>query len=112
MLMKINFKYIIQLCIFIFAFTSVFSCTKFIMFNDINAIYNNYQIDSITKVEKINNDLNKWYSSHLIDYETNDSIYKWFYIKSVKDNEIIYNILLLDDSLYKFNKRVIKNNKH
>lgn len=107
-MLQINFKYIFQLIVFILSFTIVFSCTKFIMLNDINNVYNKKQLDSITYVEKIDNNLNNWYPIHLIDYETNDSIYKWFYIKSLNDNEIIYNILLINDSLYKFNKRITR----
>lgn len=107
-MLQINFKYIFQLIVFILSFTIVFSCTKFIMLNDINTIYNKKQLDSITYVEKIDSNLNNWHPIHLIDYETNDSIYKWFYIKSLDDNEIIYNILLINDSLYKFNKRITR----
>lgn len=107
-MLQINFKYIFQLIVFILSFTIVFSCTKFIMLNDINNVYNKKQLDSITYVEKIDSNLNNWHQIHLIDYETNDSIYKWFYIKSLNDNEIIYNILLINDSLYKFNKRITK----
>lgn len=107
-MLQINFKYIFQLIVFILSFTIVFSCTKFIMLNDINNVYNKKQLDSITYVEKIDSNLNNWHQIHLIDYETNDSIYKWFYIKSLNDNEIIYNILLINDSLYKFNKRITR----
>lgn len=89
-------------------------CGKYIMYNSINGIYNEKQIDSLCLVEKIPNNYKLWLDGSFIDYESKDSVYQYTYIKQYrsKDNdEIIYNILKKNDSLYKFSKRVVEYNK-
>lgn len=89
----------------IISFLFIISCSTQRMYNSIHGIYNIKQIDSICRREKLPFNLSKWINGSLIDYETNDSIYQYMFIKQLGNNEIVYSILI-DDSLYYFNKRI------
>ena len=82
----------------------LFGCTRYVMFNSIHGEYNKMQIDSILKIEKIPANLNKWKSVSLVDYESNDSIFQYIFIKDLSKNQIIYTLIKID-SVYNLNKK-------
>jgi hypothetical protein len=85
-----------------------FACSPRIMMNSIRGTYNEYQLDSICNVERLPNDLNKWYGTFLYDYETNEKINQYIFIKEYSwKNETIYTIVV-DDSTYYFTKRIVE----
>ena len=88
----------------------LFGCTRYVMFNSIHGEYNKTQIDSILKIEKIPANLNNWETVSLVDYETNDSIFQYIFIKDLSENQIIYTLIKID-SIYNLNKRVVEKNK-
>lgn len=93
--------------------TFLCACSKYIMYNSVHGIYTKFQVDSICKIERIPSNFNKWIDGSLVDYESNDSIYQYMYIKQYKGketDEVIYNVLI-KDTLYQFNKRVVELNK-
>ena len=76
--------------------------------NVVKEAYNEYQLDSICNVEKIPDDLTKWYCNILYDYETNEKISQYVFIKEYnRKNEVIYTITA-GDSTYYFTKRVVE----
>lgn len=86
----------------------MFACTSRIMTNSIKGEYNEYQLDSICRVEKLPNDLEKWYGTLLYDYETQEKINQYIFIKDSNwKNEVIYTIIV-DDSTYYFTKRIVE----
>ena len=95
--------FFILICIFIL------SCSRYIMLNEIHGDYHLNQIDSILNIEKIPTDLTIWHTAHLKDFETNDSIYQYVYIKNLGKNQIIYNIIK-QDTIYTLSKRITKKN--
>lgn len=112
MLMKNNIKNIIISIIFIISFIIVISYTRYVMKYTYNDYYNKYELDSILKIEQVDTNFNNWHLFKSFDYETNDSIVKFFYIKQLGKNEIIYNVLTINsDSLFKFNKRITTTKK-
>ena len=77
----------------------------------IDSKYDTIQMDSICNIEKIPYDFSRWINTGLIDYETNDSVYIYTYIKQIdKNREIVYRVVKVD-SLYKFTKREVINSK-
>lgn len=97
--------------IIIFILFSLFliaACSPKIMKNLIKEKYNEYQLDSICQVEKLPNDMKKWHGSFLYDYETNERIDQYVFIKEYnRKNEVIYTIIV-DDSVYYFTKRIVE----
>ena len=74
------------------------------MMNTIKGTYSEYQLDSICHIEKLPNDMSKWHGSFLYDYETNEKINQYVFIKEYnRKNEVIYTITV-DDSVYYFTK--------
>ena len=93
---------------FIFLVLMFFACTPIRMANSIRGAYNEYQLDSICRIERLPVDLTKWHGTDIYDYETNERISQYVFIRDVKRNsEIIYTITV-DDSAYYFNKRVVE----
>jgi hypothetical protein len=93
---------------FIFLVLMFFACTPIRMANSIRGAYNEYQLDSICRIERLPVDLTKWHGTYIYDYETNERISQYVFIRDVKRNsEIIYTITV-DDSTYYFNKRVVE----
>ena len=93
--------------IFVFLFLSL-ACSQKIMMNSIKGAYNINQIDSICNVERLPYDLTEWYGSTLYDYETNEKINQYVFIKEYnRKNEVIYTITV-NDSTYYFTKRVVE----
>lgn len=85
-----------------------FACSPRIMMNSIRGTYNEYQLDSICNVERLPNDLNKWYGTPIYDYETHEKIDQYVFIKEYKwGSEVIYTITAVD-STYHFTKRIVE----
>lgn len=85
-----------------------FACSPKIMMNSIKGTYNMHQVDSICNVERLPDDLTKWHGTTLYDYETNERIDQYVFIKEYsRKNEVIYTITV-DDSTYYFTKRVVE----
>ena len=93
--------------IFVFLFL-VLACSQKIMMNSIKEAYNIHQVDSICNVERLPDDLTEWHGNILYDYETNEQINQYIFIKEYnRKNEVIYTITV-DDSIYYFTKRVVE----
>lgn len=85
-----------------------FACSPKIMLNSIKGTYNMHQVDSICNVERLPDDLTEWYGTTLYDYEINERIDQYVFIKEYnRKNEVIYTITV-DDSTYYFTKRVVE----
>jgi hypothetical protein len=85
-----------------------FACSPKIMMNSIKGTYNIHQVDSICCVERLPDDLTEWHGTTLYDYETNERINQYVFIKEYnRKNEVIYTITV-DDSTYYFTKRVVE----
>lgn len=88
-----------------------FACSPKIMMNSIKGTYNIHQVDSICNVERLPDDLTEWHGTTLYDYETNERINQYVFIKEYnRKNEVIYTITV-DDSTYYFTKRVVEKMK-
>lgn len=89
-------------------FLLMFACTPLRMVNSIRGTYNEYQLDSICRVERLPEDLTKWHGTDIYDYETNEKISQYVFIRDIKrKSEIIYTITV-DDNTYYFTKRVVE----
>ena len=76
--------------------------------NSIKGTYNIHQVDSICGVERLPDDLSVWHGTTIYDYETNERINQYVFIKEYnRKNEVIYTITV-DDSTYYFTKRVVE----
>ena len=86
----------------------VMSCSPRIMMNSLKGTYNEYQLDSICRVERLPDDLSKWYGTFIYNYETNEKIDQYVFIREYnRKSEIIYTITV-EDSTYYFVKRVVE----
>ena len=86
----------------------VMSCSPRIMMNSLKGAYNEYQLDSICRVERLPDDLSKWYGTFIYNYETNEKIDQYVFIKEYnRKSEVIYTITV-EDSTYYFTKRVVE----
>jgi hypothetical protein len=96
-----------KIIIFIFLLL-ISSCVPIKMSNSIKGVYNEYQLDSICRVERLPDDLSKWHGNDIYDYETNKKISQYIFIKDItRKNEVIYTITV-DDTTYYFTKRVVE----
>ena len=94
--------------IILFALFLVMSCSPRIMMNSLKGTYNEYQLDSICNVERLPYDLSKWYGTFIYNYETNEKIDQYVFIKEYsRKSEVIYTITV-EDSTYYFTKRVVE----
>ena len=85
-----------------------FACSPRIMMNSIKETYNIHQVDSICSIERLPDDLTEWHGTTFYDYETNERINQYVFIKEYnRKNEVIYTITV-DDSTYYFTKRVVE----
>ena len=76
--------------------------------NSLKGAYNEYQLDSICRVERLPDDLSKWYGTFIYNYETNEKIDQYVFIKEYnRKSEVIYTITV-EDSTYYFTKRVVE----
>ena len=67
-------------------------------------IFNQRQFDSLCVADTLNPILDSWISSSFIDYETNEQLVKYVYLKN--DGEVVYTIMP-KDTLFLFNKRYV-----
>lgn len=74
------------------------------MTNSIKGVYNSYQLDSVCNIERIPYDLEQWHNNFFYDYETNEKINQYIF---VKNQDVIYTITV-DDSIYYFTKRIVQ----
>lgn len=105
--------------IFIFITFLIASCTpKYLlnemddkgdlMFRPMNGKYSNEQFDSMCVADTLPRSLNGWNFMGLKDYETNDKVYLYFYMKENGKDEVVYKIEKINnkDSV-KIIKRII-----
>jgi hypothetical protein len=71
-------------------------------------MYNARQLDSMCVVDGISSDLSKWVSMAYYDFETQERIDRYAFIKVLNENEEMTYILTPVDTLYKITKRFIK----
>lgn len=69
---------------------------------------NSRQLDSVCVVDGLSLDLEEWISSTYQDYETNETIKRYAFIKVLGENEEMMYILTPVDTLYKLTKRFVK----
>lgn len=94
--------------IFLVSLFLAFACSPRIMMNSIKGAYDIHQLDSICRVERIPDDLAKWHGTFLYDYETNEQINQYVFIKELKWNDEAIYTITVDDSTYYFTKRVVE----
>ena len=71
-------------------------------------IYNARQLDSMCVVDGLSTNLNDWLISTYYDYETNERVDRYAYIKVISEDEELSYILTPRDTLYKVTKRIVK----
>lgn len=70
------------------------------------------QFDSICVVDAIPMDLEQWKAYSSRDYETNNVITEYMFIKSLETNaEVIYRLMIVDEDTYNIYKRITYGNK-
>lgn len=70
--------------------------------------YNARQVDSMCVADGISSNLEDWMSMYYVDYETNEQINRYTFIKSMSESEEMVYILTPRDTLYKVTKRYVK----
>lgn len=76
------------------------------MYNAYEKEFTKIQFDSICKADRISNNLNKWHTLYIVDYENGSPIIEYMYIKYQKNIEYIYRLIKKSDNRYKITKRV------
>lgn len=71
-------------------------------------MYNARQLDSMCVADSISSDLSKWVYMVYYDYETQERVDKYTFIKVLNENEEMTYILTPVDTLYKITKRFVK----
>lgn len=69
---------------------------------------NSRQLDSVCVADGLSLNLDEWISTTYQDYETNEQIKRYAYIKVLGENEEMTYILTPVDTLYKLTKRFVK----
>lgn len=83
-----------------------FSCGPlYQLTGDFDNYYIQEQVDSVCKVEKIPQNLDKWSKMTMTDDST--SFYQYMYIKSTDSSQTIWTLTDMD-SLYRFKKKTLK----
>lgn len=84
----------------------VFACGPvYHLTNDFNCYYTQEQVDSVCKIERIPNNLDKW--NQMIQIADSIPLNQYTYIKSTDSTQTIWTLTDLD-SLYKFKKKTLK----
>jgi len=78
------------------------------MYNAFEREFTRIQFDSICKVDRISNDLNKWYIFSSRDGENGLPFNEYMYIKYDNISESIYRLIKIDNNTYKITKRIKK----
>lgn len=74
----------------------------------IDTTFTMHQFDSLCVADTISPDYKNWLVMAFLDYETNNVIYEYIYIKHINEDEIMYR-LIVDDKEYKIIKRLTDN---
>jgi len=77
------------------------------MINSYEKVFSNAQFDSIAIADSIPNDLTKWITLPLKDYE-GVGFYQYLYIKKLGQNEQIYRLEKVGEDSVFITKRIIK----
>lgn len=75
----------------------------------IDDVFNRHQIDSLCVADGLSVNVNEWIALSFLDDETQDMIYEYVYIKEMKEDEIMYRIIVVDEENFKINKRLTNN---
>lgn len=70
-----------------------------------------YQFDSLCVADTIPPMLDKWKKADFYDYETNQKLVEYYYIKRLGNNESFYRLLKEDEETYNILKRVVYGTK-
>lgn len=68
-------------------------------------VYNQRQLDSMCVADTLNPNIESWINTYFIDYETNEKIVKYMYLKEY--NEMVYTVTP-KDTLFLVNKTEVK----
>lgn len=93
-------KIILIILLLLFACSPVYHLS-----NDFNHYYTQEQVDSVCRVERIPDNLNKW--SPMIQYNDSIAFKQYIYIRTMDSTQIVWTLTDLD-SLYKFKKKTLK----
>lgn len=74
----------------------------------IDESFNRQQFDSLCVADTINPDYTKWLVMPFVDYETNETVHEYVYIKKINEDEIMYR-LIIENCDYKIIKRITDN---
>lgn len=84
----------------------VFACGPiYHLTHDYNEYYNQEQVDSVCRAEKLPKNLDKW--SSMTMYEDSSHFSQYVYIRSNDSIQVVWTLTDLD-SLYKFKKKTLK----
>lgn len=75
----------------------------------IDDTFNRHQIDSLCLADGLSANINEWIALSFIDDETQSMVYEFVYIKEIKEDEITYRIIVIDEEHFKINKRLTNN---
>ena len=79
---------------------------KGMIYNEYEKVINRYQLDSICKVDSLNNNIDEWLKIALFTSDYKEQITQYTYIKkNDSEREIIY-VLTPQDSLFIITKRI------
>ena len=79
-----------------------------VMMNAFEDYYTLSQFDSICIADNLNPNLQDWGKLKLTDYETKEKFIQYLFIKSLGNNEQIYRVQFVNDSIVKVTKRITK----
>ena len=74
----------------------------------IDTTFTRHQLDSLCFADTISNELNTWEKVMFIDYETNEKIIEYLFIKQLNEDEVMYRVIIEKES-YKIIKRLTDN---
>ena len=69
------------------------------------------QFDSICVADTIPNNLDLWKAYYQFDYETNNAVIEYLYIKRLGASEELYRLMVIDEDTYNIYKRITYGNK-
>jgi len=78
-----------------------------LMFRPMNEKYSIEQFDSMCVADTLPRSLDGWKFMGLKDYETNEKIYLYFYMKENGKDEVVYRIEKFKSDSVKITKRII-----
>ena len=66
-----------------------------------------YQFDSLCVADTLPRGLEKWRKADFYDFETEQKLLEYYYIKRLGNNETVYRLLKEDEKTYNVLKRVV-----